>query len=130
MLPEDIVKENPYSIVYVDHPSEKIQLIAVNESSLAIKYITNPTEKVQLIAVEKNPFTYWFIIKKGITPSSDVELLTVIKDPEMIRYMAYPNRMTQLTAVKHDLALINNIVNPDPLVIEYVNKNRSKVDNS
>ena len=45
------VKNNPYSIEVIDHPSETIQLAAVNVHGEAIKYIKHPSIDVQKEAV-------------------------------------------------------------------------------
>jgi hypothetical protein len=46
------VKENPFSIRYIQNPSERVQLMTVKENPFSIYYIENPSERVQLTAVE------------------------------------------------------------------------------
>jgi hypothetical protein len=48
-------------IRFIDNPSEKVQLLAVDQDGYLIRYIQNPTEDVQLMAVNENPYTIQLI---------------------------------------------------------------------
>ena len=47
------VKINGYYIRYIYHPSEAVQLIAVNDNGNLIQYIKNPTDNVIMEAVRQ-----------------------------------------------------------------------------
>lgn len=50
------VKEYPFSIKYMNNPSENILLEAVRRFPNVIQYINNPSERVQLEAIKYNSF--------------------------------------------------------------------------
>jgi len=45
----EAVKQDGYSIYYINNPAKEIQLAAVKENGWAIQYIKNPDKEVQLI---------------------------------------------------------------------------------
>ena len=51
----DIIFKYPHLFIYVEDPSEQLQLIAVKADYNNIRHIENPSEEVQLAAVNKNP---------------------------------------------------------------------------
>ena len=52
---EKLVLANPAMIQRIIDPSEKLQMIAIEEHYSNIQFIKNPTEKVQLTAIDYNP---------------------------------------------------------------------------
>lgn len=48
------IRKSPFSIEWVENPSEEICLLAVNRDPESIRKISNPTEKVILTALEKD----------------------------------------------------------------------------
>lgn len=56
----EMLKQYPYSIIYINNPTEEMQLIAVKYDIKLIKYINNPTEKVlSKIMEDNNSITYF-----------------------------------------------------------------------
>ncbi len=74
------VKENGYSIRYINNPSEYIKELAVKQNGCAIKHIDNPSEKIQELAVKQNGCAIQYINN----PSEKIRKLTLILHPEMI----------------------------------------------
>jgi hypothetical protein len=53
---------NDYKIIqYMDNPSETVQLIAVNQCGEMIFFIDNPSENVQLAAMNRNKNSYKYM---------------------------------------------------------------------
>jgi hypothetical protein len=48
-----LINEFYFKIIYIEYPSEKVQLEAIRISPLSLKYINNPTKKVELFAVNR-----------------------------------------------------------------------------
>lgn len=80
------VKNNPYSIEYIENPSETIQFASVNVFGEAIKYIRNPSEDVQIDAVRN----YGLSIRHIKNPSEDVQIEAVRNNGNSINYIENP----------------------------------------
>lgn len=50
------IKNSPYSIQYIKHPSEKLQLMAVDKTPNSVTYIKNACPEVFLHAIKKLPY--------------------------------------------------------------------------
>lgn len=57
------IKERARNIMYIENPSEELQLLAVYKSPYVIKFIENPTDLVIKIANRLNPDTMRFVCK-------------------------------------------------------------------
>lgn len=90
----DIIKCDASDIQYIEHPSEKVQLEAVNLKEDVIRFIENPSEKVQLAVIKKRP--------------------------NFIQYIKNPSEHVQLEAVKNNLYSIRFIENPTEKVKKYI----------
>lgn len=75
------IKEYPFSIQYMNNPSEDILLEAVRRFPNLIQYINNPSERVQLEAIKYNLFAI-----KQIHNPSDKVLQEAIKQIEKEEY--------------------------------------------
>lgn len=49
------IKKDPFSIVLLDNPSEKLLSTAVRKDSRVFLLLKNPSENVSRIAISKNP---------------------------------------------------------------------------
>lgn len=142
------------AIKHIDNPPEEMQLAAVNKRGDFISYIKNPSEKVKWTAIKKDPFaiTYFdnpseemqvevaknnvealedLYDKRGIKPSEAVQLAAVQGKSFGWGMMSWfyemglkPSEEVQLAAVKRNPETIEEIENPYPSVIEYVNKHK------
>ena len=116
----EAVKQNWYAIVYIKNPSEAVQLEAVKKHGSVIQYIKNPSEAVQLIAVKKNGHG----IKYITNPSEAVQLIAVGQFSDTIKYITNPSEAVQLAAVKENGYSIRYIKNPSEQVqmkaVEYI----------
>ena len=106
------VLKYPFAIQYINNPSEKVQLAAVNQNGYAIKYINNPSEKVQLAAVNKNAYAIKFIKD----PSEKVQLAAVSKYGDAIEFIKDPSEQVQLDVVNQNGNAIEFINNPSEKV--------------
>jgi len=96
------------AIQFIKNPSEKVQLAAVKEDVEALEYIKNPSEKVQLAAVQKNGTAIGFIKK----PSEQVQLAAVQKNGTAIGFIKKPSEQVQLAAVQKNGTAIGFIKKP------------------
>lgn len=83
------------AILYIDNPSEKVQLAAVTNNGNAIEYIENPSEEMKLAAVAENSLT----IRHIDNPSEAVQLAAVMQDGEAIQHIKNPSEKVQLAAI-------------------------------
>ena len=83
--PVDLVKFRATNIMFIDNPSEEVQLNAVKtpQHAFVIKYIDNPTEKVQMYVVKKDGTLIRFIDN----PSDDVQNAAIKQNPTSIEYI-------------------------------------------
>ena len=113
------VRYNAYSIEYIKNPSERVQLEAVKYNANAIKYIKNPTEEMQMIAVKQNEY----IIQYIKNPSERVQLEAVRQNGLVIAYIKNPSEKVQLEAVRQNAFAIKYIKNPrEQVKLEAVKK--------
>ena len=114
------VLKYPFAIQYINNPSEKVQLAAVNQNGYAIKYINNPSEKVQLAAINQNGYAIEYIKD----PSEKVQLAAINQNGYAIEYIKDPSEKVQLAAVNQNGYAIKYINNPSEKVqLAAVNKN-------
>ena len=102
------IKKDPFSIVLLDNPSEKLLSSAVSKDSRVFLLLKNPSENVSRIAISKNPS----FIKLIPNPSETLQLLAISKDPTQIVNIKKPTLKTQLKVVTASPECINLIENP------------------
>lgn len=102
------IKKDPFSIVLLDNPSEKLLSSAVSKDSRVFLLLKNPSENVSRIAITKNPS----FIKLIPNPSETLQLLAISKDPTQIVNIKNPTLKTQLKVVSASPECINLIENP------------------
>ena len=102
------IKKDPFSIVLLDNPSEKLLSSAVSKDSRVFLLLKNPSENVSRIAITKNPS----FIKLIPNPSETLQLLAISKDPTQIVNIKKPTLKTQLKVVTASPECINLIENP------------------
>lgn len=102
------IKKDPFSIVLLDNPSEKLLSTAVRKDSRVFLLLKNPSENVSRIAITKNPS----FIKLIPNPSETLQLLAISKDPTQIVNIKNPTLKTQLKVVSASPECINLIENP------------------
>lgn len=102
------IKKDPFSIVLLDNPSEKLLSTAVKKDSRVFLLLKNPSENVSRIAISKNPS----FIKLIPNPSEALQLLAISKDPTQIINIKKPSLKTQLKVVTASPECINLIENP------------------
>ena len=102
------IKKDPFSIVLLDNPSEKLLSTAVRKDSRVFLLLKNPSEKVSRTAISKNPS----FIKLIPNPSETLQLLAISKDPTQIVNIKKPTLKTQLKVVTASPECINLIENP------------------
>jgi len=122
------------SLVLNQHPSEAVQLAAVQKYGLAIKYLKNPSEAVQLAAVQQNGWAIRYIKN----PSEAIQLAAVQQNGRVIQYIKNPSEAIQLAAVQENGLAIEYLKNPSKsiqlaavqksgLAIEYLKNPTKKV---
>lgn len=102
------IKKDPFSIVLLDNPSEKLLSSAVSKDSRVFLLLKNPSENVSRIAISKNPS----FIKLIPNPSETLQLLAISKDPTQIVNIKNPTLKTQLKVVSASPECIKLIENP------------------
>ncbi len=102
------IKKDPFSIVLLDNPSEKLLSSAVSKDSRVFLLLKNPSENVSRIAITKNPS----FIKLIPNPSETLQLLAISKDPTQIVNIKSPTLKTQLKVVSASPECIKLIENP------------------
>ena len=102
------IKKDPFSIVLLDNPSEKLLSSAVSKDSRVFLLLKNPSENVSRIAISKNPS----FIKLIPNPSETLQLLAISKNPTQIVNIKKPTLKTQLKVVTASPECINLIENP------------------
>ena len=102
------IKKDPFSIVLLDNPSEKLLSTAVRKDSRVFLLLKNPSENVSRIAISKNPS----FIKLIPNPSETLQLLAISKNPTQIVNIKKPTLKTQLKVVIASPECINLIENP------------------
>ena len=73
------VKQKPDLLLYMEEPSENVQLAAVEQDGYAICFVNDkkPTERVMLVAVKQNPGAIQYISN----PSEQVQIIAATKAP-------------------------------------------------
>ena len=123
-----------YGIIFVDNPSEDVQLKAVTHDTKALDFIKNPSEAVQLAAVKESGWS----ISSIQNPSETVQLAAVKTSCSSIQFIKNPSEAVQLAAVKQNGRAIQFIKNPSEAVqlaavkeninaIEYIKNPTDKV---
>ena len=130
----DYVKQNYENTKRIKHPSEAVQLAAVQRDGWAIQYIENPPEEVQLAAVQQNGAAIYWIINPSLevqlaavqqngyaiqyitNPTIPVQLAAVQRNGQAIKYITDPTIPVQLAAVQQDGLAIQFIKNPLPMI--------------
>lgn len=102
------IKKDPFSIVLLDNPSEKLLSSAVSKDSRVFLLLKNPSENVSRIAITKNPS----FIKLIPNPPETLQLLAISKDPIQIVNIKNPTLKTQLKVVSASPECIKLIENP------------------
>lgn len=116
----EVIKEDGFSIKYIDNPSEELKTMAVIQNGRAIKYIDNPSEETQLEAVLTNSNSIKFIKN----PTEKVQIKAMKQNGLSIQYIPNPSEEVQIEAVKQNFQAINYIDNPSEKVqLEMVRKN-------
>lgn len=104
----DVVSNNPADISKIPHPTEKVQIIAVEARPDFIKDIKSPTESVQLKVVAQDASLFKDIAK----PTENVTRLAVSKEPQNFLKVSHPTEQVKQIAVQKDPDLIRYIKNP------------------
>jgi len=128
------VKENPYDIQYIHHPSEAVQLTAVNVDPGCIYWIPDPTPKVQLKAIMGGASDDWnytdseAVIVCIENPTENAKMLSFKLDKTSIPFIPNPSEKLQMEYVKYATSAIQFIKHPTKKVIEYVIRNSDDID--
>ena len=96
------------AIQFIKNPSEQLQLAAVQQDGRAIQFIENPSEQLQLAAVQQSAAAILFIEN----PSEKVQLAAVQEDGYAIQFIKNPSEQVQLIAVRKNSRSIQYIKNP------------------
>ena len=75
------IKQNSFSIHYIEDPSEKLQLEAIKRNHWSIKYIKNPSLSAQLEAV-KQCIDCIFYIKR---PEPETAFYCITNNPDLLK---------------------------------------------
>ncbi len=100
------------AIGYISNPTERIQLIAVNQYGRSLRLIKNPSLAVQLAAVRKDGTAIQFVDN----PSEELQLEAVKQNGGAIKYLNSPSQAVQLAAVRQKGYVIVAIENPSEKV--------------
>jgi hypothetical protein len=97
--PVDLVNFRASNIMFIDNPSEEVQLNAVKtpQHAYVIKYIDNPTEKVQMYVVKKDGT----LIKYIDNPSYEVQNVAIKQNPTSIKYINQSEEDKKYDEIKH-----------------------------
>ena len=83
----EAVKQDGWTIQYIQNPSEKVQLKAVKQDGLVIHYIKNPSEKVQLTAVRQNGYAIKYICQSIRDEYNDIVVEAIKSTPYAIEHL-------------------------------------------
>ena len=128
------VSKNGDCIKHIKNPSEKIQLIAVNQDiyGSSIEFIEHPSLEVELTAIRKNETT----IKYIKDPSEYAQLVCVTKYPNAVIYIKNPSEKVQIAAINNGfvsiepLICIKNLTEGAKLAVNMKEKKRLKFYNT
>ena len=137
------IKADPWVLVdFLKHriPFTDMMLeTAISMEGNLIYYICNaqekfgwPSEKIQLAAVKQDGDTLYYLTSKSLNSnnypiSQAVQMIAVNNKPATIGLLPNASRIVQLTAVKANPDVYYLIKNPDPLVTEYIQKQRHQI---
>jgi len=120
------VQQNGRVIQYIKNPSEAVQLAAVQQYGWAIQYLKNPSEAIQLAAVQENGLAIEYLKN----PSEAIQLAAVQKYGSAIHYLKNPSEAVQLAAVQKYGLAIKYLKNPSEAVqLAAVQQNRWAIKN-
>jgi hypothetical protein len=102
--PMDLVNYKSMNIMFIDNPSEEVQLNAVTTTPFTIKYIQNPSEQVQLAAVKQNGLT----IADIDNPSEEVQQAAIKQNPNSIKFINITNDKKKKEELKHLEDMLKN----------------------
>ena len=86
------------------------------------KFYNDPD--TQLAAVQQYPQMLYSLLHYNHNPSQSVQLAAISKQPTLIEFIENPTRLIQLTAVKADPDVYELIENPDPMITQYMRRQR------
>ena len=101
------IKKDWRVIAFIEKPSERIQLAAVNKNPVSIRYISHPTPLVSKIAIKQYPA----IIRYLKNPSEKLKHLAVSSDEtgNVIKYISKPSKKLIFKAIKKNAYAIKYI---------------------
>lgn len=106
--------ESPYKISDLSL-SDKDQLLLVKHNSIFFTYLKNPCNKVIKFLAIKDPARLVSYIR--IAPFEQQKII-IKHHPNLIKMIRNPNYEIQLIAYKANCLSLNNINNPDPILIQ------------
>jgi len=126
-----VVQQNYNSVRHIDNPTEKVQLLAVQQDGSTIRHFVGigkngqiqrvPSEAVQLAAVANNGLALQYLISLGFKPPSEEVVMGAVKQNGMaIQYIPDPSEELQLIAVEKKPDNVRYIKNPTQRVQTYV----------
>lgn len=131
VMKEEWIKKHPTQIFAFKNPSEKLQLIAVNNKVEAYLNIASPTKKVteramellkteekQLNAMKDSLGSIISIIKN---PTEKVQLESVKFNGNNINFIKNPSAKVQIAAITNNIFAMQYIKNPTTEVKNYYN---------
>jgi hypothetical protein len=102
-----VVKYYPFHIQYMKHPDEQTQLNAIDHGGWdVLRFIDHPTENVQRMAVENSPILVKFIAD----PTEEIQKFVVGEHPAIIKRILNPTEDVQVMAVSKDGHLLADII--------------------
>lgn len=144
---EYIIDASGEYIKEIENPSEKLQLIAVEDSGLYLQYIKNPTRKVIIAALEDDGHALKYVKNPDIgmqlaAVRTNGMALQYIKDPDnrvanaaisergdAIQFIEWPTVQQQKMAIHDGIHNIKYIKNPDEEALAYmIKENSSAID--
>lgn len=105
------VSQNGLLLSEIRNPSDAVIEAAVRENGFAVRCvpIEKQTERIQMIAVENSPKVATLLHN----PSEAVLFEAIERYPSVVTQLENPTRELQLAAVKREPAIINSIKDPD-----------------
>ncbi|THC83135.1 hypothetical protein E7X23_22220 [Bacteroides fragilis] len=114
------VQQNPEAILFIEKPSEQVQLAAVSQNGNYIQAIDYPSERVAMVVVNQGG-SYIAAIDK---PSETIQMAAVKNDGLAIQYISKPSEAVKMAAVQSNGYAIEFISNPtEEMKIEAVKNN-------
>ena len=110
VLQKIAIQHNWSNIIFIDEPSEKIQMLAVSKSTSAIENIKNPCRAAIIYCADDKPYNL-FRVKDKIDDSIVAPYLK--KDGRLLQLMKNPTKENILDAISQSGYSIEFVKNPE-----------------